>query len=190
MGRDAWTGGHSRAATRSKRISTRAGRTSTDGSPRRGAYESIDWEYPDDARFWTDQDYVREFAGMMEGGLPGLIVIDPVATLQRDVQARLALFARCLRFENVAIVALHPSPATQQDTLFREWVAKYTVALLNAYVAPRPVPDMAVSARLGIGVDDMKENAADAQDEHWDCLRRRSTGAAPAAAAIEELSVE
>lgn len=150
----------------------------------RGVNESIDWEYPDDARFWTDQDYVREFAGMMEGGLPGLIVIDPVATLQRDVQARLALFARCLRFENVAIVALHPSPATQQDTLFREWVAKYTVALLDAYVAPRPVPDMAVSARLGIGVDDMKEMRRMLKTSIGDCLRRRSTGAAPAAAAI------
>ena len=153
-------------------------------APPRAVNESIDWEYPDDARFWMDQDYVREFAGMMEGGLPGLIVIDPVATLQRDVQARLALFARCLRFENVAIVALHPSPATPQDTLFREWVAKYTVALLDAYVAPRPVPDIAVSARFGIGVDDMKEMRRMLKTSIGDCLRRRSTGAAPVAAAI------
>ena len=154
------------------------------GAPPRAVNETVDWEYPDEARFWGELDYVREFAGLMEGGLPGLIVIDPVATLQRDVQNRLALFARCLRFENVAIVALHPSPATPQETLFREWVAKYTVALLDPYVAPRPVPDTSVSARLGIGVDDMKEMRRMLKSNIGEWIRRRTAGTTPAAAAI------
>jgi hypothetical protein len=145
--------------------------------------EVIDWEYPDD-RFWTDDDYARVFAGRMEASQPGLIVIDPVAALQVDVQLRLKLFDRCLRLAHVAIVALHPAAATAQETSFREWVARYTVTLLDPYVAPRPVPDISLNARLGIGVDDMGEVRRLLKSSIGECLRLRVAAAKPAAAAL------
>lgn len=146
--------------------------------------ESIAWDFPDDALFWNDTNNVKQFAGMMEGGKGGLIVIDPVATRHPDVSGRLALFARCLRFESVAIVALHPSPATDMDRMFRKWVADNTLALLTPYVFPPPMPETSLSARLGIGVDDITEVHRLLKTSIGEYLRRRTTAVAPSAAAI------
>jgi len=146
--------------------------------------ESIAWDFPDDALFWTDTNNVKQFAGKMESGKGGLIVIDPIATRHPDVSGRLALFARCLRFESVAIVALHPSPATDMDRMFRQWVADNTLALLNPYVFPPPVPETSLNARLGIGVDDITEVHRLLKSSIGEYLRRRTTAVAPAAAAI------
>jgi hypothetical protein len=145
--------------------------------------KELDWDIPDE-RFWSEDDYASLFAARMEDETPGLIVIDPVAPLQLDVQLRLPLFDRCLRLARVAIVALHPAAATPQAASFRRWIERYTVTLLRPYVSPRAIPEIALSARLGIGVDDMGEMRRLLKTSIGDSLRSGGTATPPAAAAL------
>ncbi|MFN8570811.1 MAG: toll/interleukin-1 receptor domain-containing protein [Gemmatimonadaceae bacterium] len=98
---------------------------------------SVAWEYPP-ADFWQDtesgavnQEAVRQFAARLINARAGIVLVDPVAVKHSLVQDRLGLFQRCARAENVAVIALSPNDATQEDVRFDEWLGQYANAVLD-----------------------------------------------------------
>jgi len=135
------------------------------------APETVDWDLPGD-QFWSDYNAARDFARRMANCRLGAIVIDPVAMLVANVQAKLGLFTACLNCENVAIIAVPIAPAPELDDRFRGWLGEFAATLFDTYLEPPRLSDPMPNARYGVGVGDAGEVRRLLQRSVGDFLRK------------------
>jgi len=135
------------------------------------APETMAWNLPGDS-FWSDHTAARDFARRMANCRLGAIVIDPVAMLVANVQAKLGLFTACLNCENVAIIAVPITPAPELDERFRGWLSDFAATLFDTYLEPPGLSDPMPNARYGVGVGDAGEVRRLLQRSVGDFLRK------------------
>lgn len=114
---------------------------------------NIRFELPPDD-FLTDPDATKRFIKKLTSSPLSLLVIDPLATLNRMVPKRLILFTEVLKSSRSAIMVLPPFNLPDVTQKLKEWLIDEWQTLFDPYFDPPIPPSGDLRAQCGFDVCD------------------------------------